>query len=146
MGRLMTEKRTDGRKDWRTDEQTDRKKERKKDGRTYVELFHPMAIQPSLNTIATESKAPPEKQNYAVRWIAIFSYFPKRTGKEPLVVVLWTHTHTLSLYSHCPQCLQPVGPYYPSVRGFRGGFIVGTIVGTIVPLLYVIIRSFLVPK
>jgi len=61
MGRLMTERRTDGRKDWRTDEQTERKKERRTDGRMYVELFHPMAIQPSLNTIAAESKAPPEK-------------------------------------------------------------------------------------
>jgi hypothetical protein len=42
-----------------------------------------MAIQPSLNAIAAESKAPPEKQNSA-----IFSYFLKRTGKEPPVVVL----------------------------------------------------------
>jgi len=47
-----------------------------------------MAIQPSLNAIAVESKAPPEKQNSAVRWIAIFKYFPKRTGEEPPVVVL----------------------------------------------------------
>jgi hypothetical protein len=42
-----------------------------------------MAIQPSLNTIVAESKAPPEKQNFA-----IFSYFPKRTGEEPPVLVL----------------------------------------------------------
>jgi hypothetical protein len=42
-----------------------------------------MAIQPSLNAIAAESKAPLEKQNFA-----IFSYFPKRTGEEPPVVVL----------------------------------------------------------
>jgi hypothetical protein len=123
MRRLMTERRTDGRKDWRmdgrtdgwTNRQTERKKERRTDGRTYVELFHPMAIQPSLNAIAAESKAPLEKQNSA-----IFSYFPKRTGEEPPVVVLLTHTlslsptvrtvrsqgkllwtHTLSL-SHCP--------------------------------------------
>jgi hypothetical protein len=66
-----------------TDGGTERKKERKKDGRTDVELFHPTAIQPSLNAIAAESKAPPEKQNPA-----IFSYFPKRTGEEPPVVVL----------------------------------------------------------
>jgi hypothetical protein len=74
----------DGKKDgW-----TNRQKERKTDGRTDVELFHPMAIQPSLNAIAAKSKASPEKQNSAVRWIAIFSYFPKRTGEEPPVVVL----------------------------------------------------------
>ncbi len=72
----------DGRTDGRTNRQTDRKK-KKTDGRTYVELFHPMAIQPSLNAIAAESKAPLEKQNFA-----IFSYFPKRTGEEPPVVVL----------------------------------------------------------
>jgi hypothetical protein len=42
-----------------------------------------MAIQPSLNAITAESKAPPEKQNSA-----IFNYFPKRTGEEPPVVVL----------------------------------------------------------
>jgi len=44
--------------------------------------------QPSLNGIAAESKASPEKQNSAVRWIAIFSYFPKKIGEEPPVVVL----------------------------------------------------------
>jgi len=69
--------------DGRTDRQKERKKERRTDGRTYVELFHPMAIQPSFNAIAAESKALPEKQNSA-----IFSYFPKRTGEEPPVVVL----------------------------------------------------------
>ncbi len=73
----------DERTDRRTNRQTERKKERKTDGRTYVKLFHPMAIQPSLNTIVAESKAPPEKQNFA-----IFSYFPKRTGEEPPVLVL----------------------------------------------------------
>jgi len=78
----------DGRTDGRTNRQTQRKKERRTNGRTYGELFHPMAIQPSLNAIAVESKAPPEKQNSAVRWIAIFKYFPKRTGEEPPVVVL----------------------------------------------------------
>jgi len=41
-----------------------------------------MAIQPSLNAIAAESKALPEKQNYA-----ICSYFPKRAGEEPPIVV-----------------------------------------------------------
>jgi len=74
--------------DGRTDRRTNRQKERKKERRTDIELFHPMAIQPSLNAIAAESKAPPEKQNSAVRWIAIFSYFPKRTGEEPPIVVL----------------------------------------------------------
>jgi hypothetical protein len=49
----------------------------------YVEFFHPMAIQPSLDAIVAKSKVPPEKQNSA-----IFNYFPKRTGEEPLVVVL----------------------------------------------------------
>jgi len=43
---------------------------------------------PSLNAIAAESKVPPEKQNSAIRWIAIFNYFPKRTSEEPPVVVL----------------------------------------------------------
>jgi hypothetical protein len=78
----------DGRTDGRTNRQKERKKERKKAGRTYVELFHPMAIQPSLNAIAAEFKAPPKKHNSAVRWIAIFNYFPKRTDEEPPVVVL----------------------------------------------------------
>ncbi len=77
----------DGKKDrWTeglTDGRTDKQKERKTDGCTYVELFHPTAIQPSLNAIAMESKASLEKQNSA-----IFSYFPKRTGEEPPVVVL----------------------------------------------------------
>jgi len=69
--------------DGRTDRRTNRQKERKTNGRMYVELFHPMAIQPSLNAIAAKSKAPLEKQNFT-----IFSYFPKRTGEEPPVVVL----------------------------------------------------------
>ncbi len=53
MGRLMKDRWTDGR--------TNRQTERKTNGRTHVELFHPMAIQPSLNAIAAKSKAPLEK-------------------------------------------------------------------------------------
>jgi len=45
---------TEGLTDGRTNIQTKRKKERRTDGRTYVELFHPMAIQPFLNAIVAE--------------------------------------------------------------------------------------------
>ncbi len=61
---------TEGLTDGRTDRQKLRKKERKTDGRTYVELFHPMASITTTTTptpsIMIPSTGPPWRQAGAV--------------------------------------------------------------------------------
>jgi len=121
----------DGRTDGRTNRQTERKKERRTDICTYVELFHPMALQPSPSTPSLRNPKLRQKSRILPSdgslYLATFLKEPAKNHR------LWSfeHTHTLSLVTlHAPAAGWAMCPRLQGQHGF--------IVGTIVPLLYVI--------